>query len=599
MEEKWMLVAFPLAAFIVAWVLASWRAQRNQQKMLTEVEVTRSTLEQAKAELATQETKLAQLLEQKAALDIAYGRMETDRDNNKDQLAKLDAEIIDHKTELKRARQSEQVARESNSKAQETAAKLQEQITSNAATFTERLAERDQQRAKLETQLSTLETQIKQTATQLGETRELHAQAQTQLLEKQNELSTYKGWWETTKADLKIAQENYAALENAHVQLNTSLQEKQLSFDAQFKQLNENRESLTKEFERLANDVLERKGKAFKELNQESINNLLAPLQTEMKGFRSRIEDIHTKDAEQRVELRTELKNLQILNKDITDQAEKLTTALRGQKKVQGNWGELMLENVLDNSGLRLGTDYKREVSFNTEDGRQRPDAIVYLPQNKHMIIDAKTSLVAYTDFINAQDDLIRAQALAAHTAAVSDRINELADRNYYRLAGLNSPEVVIMFIPIESAYVEALRHDESLFQRAIERNVLVATPTTLLTSLKIVKQLWSFEDRNKHTAELASRAQRFYEKLHGFLTSMLAVGNQLDKAKDTYEKALGQLYTGRGNLIKQASEFKELGVSVQKELPVELLERAKLELDADVALAVAEEAAPPLIAVS
>ncbi|WP_236180683.1 DNA recombination protein RmuC [Pseudomonas sputi] len=599
MEQKWMLVALPLAAFIVAWILASWRAQRNHQQMVKDIEITRSALEQAKAELVIQETKLAQLLEQKAALDIAYGRMETDRDNNKDQLARLDAEIADLKTELKRAQQSEQAARESNSRTQETAAKLQDQITSNAVTFTERLAERDQQREKLETQLSTVETQIKQTASQLGETRELHAQAQTQLLEKQNELSTYKAWWETTKSELKIAQENYAALENAHVKLNTSLQEKQLSFDAQFKQLNENRESLTKEFERLANDVLERKGKAFKELNQESINNLIAPLQTEMKGFRSRIEDIHTKDAEQRVELRTELKNLQILNKDITDQAEKLTTALRGQKKVQGNWGELMLENVLDNSGLRLGTDYKREVSFNTEDGRQRPDAIVYLPQNKHMIIDAKTSLVAYTDFINAEDDLIRAQTLAAHTAAVRDRINELADRDYYRLAGLNSPEVVIMFIPIESAYVEALRHDESLFQRAIERNVLVATPTTLLTSLKIVKQLWSFEDRNKHTAELANRAQRFYEKLHGFLTSMLAVGNQLDKAKDTYEKALGQLYTGRGNLIKQASDFKELGVSVQKELPAELLERAKLELDTDIALAVEAEVAKPLIAAS
>ncbi|MFP0198119.1 DNA recombination protein RmuC [Pseudomonas sp. PHC1] len=599
MEQKWMLVALPLAAFIVAWILASWRAQRNHQQMVKDIEITRSALEQAKAELVIQETKLAQLLEQKAALDIAYGRMETDRDNNKDQLARLDAEIADLKTELKRAQQSEQAARESNSRTQETAAKLQDQITSNAVTFTERLAERDQQREKLETQLSTVETQIKQTASQLGETRELHAQAQTQLLEKQNELSTYKAWWETTKSELKIAQENYAALENAHVKLNTSLQEKQLSFDAQFKQLNENRESLTKEFERLANDVLERKGKAFKELNQESINNLIAPLQTEMKGFRSRIEDIHTKDAEQRVELRTELKNLQILNKDITDQAEKLTTALRGQKKVQGNWGELMLENVLDNSGLRLGTDYKREVSFNTEDGRQRPDAIVYLPQNKHMIIDAKTSLVAYTDFINAEDDLIRAQTLAAHTAAVRDRINELADRDYYRLAGLNSPEVVIMFIPIESAYVEALRHDESLFQRAIERNVLVATPTTLLTSLKIVKQLWSFEDRNKHTAELANRAQRFYEKLHGFLTSMLAVGNQLDKAKDTYEKALGQLYTGRGNLIKQASDFKELGVSVQKELPAELLERAKLELDTDIALAVEAEVAKPLIVAS
>lgn len=594
-----MLVALPLAAFIVAWALASWRAQRNQQQLLTNVEVTRSSLEQAKAELAIQDAKLAQLLEQKAALDIAYGRVETDRDNNKDQLAKLDAEITAHKSELKRAQQSEQSARESNSKAQETAAKLQEQIVSNTATFTERLTERDQQREKLETQLSTYEAQLKQTASELGEMRELHAQAQTQLQEKQNELSTYKAWWETSKADLKIAQESYAILDNAHVKLNTTLQEKQQSFDAQFKQLNENRESLTKEFERLANDVLERKGKAFKELNQESINNLIAPLQTEMKGFRSRIEDIHTKDAEQRVELRTELKNLQILNKDITDQAEKLTTALRGQKKVQGNWGELMLENVLDNSGLRIGTDYKREVSFNTEDGRQRPDAIVYLPQNKHMIIDAKTSLVAYTDYINAEDDLIRTQALAAHTMAVRDRINELADRDYHRLAGLNSPEVVIMFIPIESAYVEALRHDESLFQRAIERNVLVATPTTLLTSLKIVKQLWSFEDRNKHTAELANRAQRFYEKLHGFLTSMQAVGNQLDKAKDTYEKALGQLYTGKGNLIKQASEFKELGVSVQKELPVELLERAKLELETDIALAVGEEAATPLIAAS
>ncbi|WP_205892821.1 MULTISPECIES: DNA recombination protein RmuC [Pseudomonas] len=599
MEQKWILVALPLAAFVIAWALASWRAQRNQQQLHTDVEVTRSSLEQAKAELALQATQIAQLSEQKAALDIAYGRLETDRDNNKDQIAKLDAEITTHKTELKRAQQSEQVARESNSKAQETAAKLQEQIASNVVTFTERLSERDQQREKLETQLSSVEAQLKHTATQLGETRELFAQVQAQLQEKQNELSNYKAWWEATCADLKAANEKYAALENAHVKLNTSFVEKQQSFDAQFKQLNENRESLTKEFERLANEVLERKGKAFKELNQESINNLIAPLQTEMKGFRSRIEDIHTKDAEQRVELRTELKNLQVLNKDITDQAEKLTTALRGQKKVQGNWGELMLENVLDSSGLRLGTDYKREVSFNTEDGRQRPDAIVYLPQNKHMIIDAKTSLVAYTDYINAEDDLVRAQALAAHTAAVSARINELADRDYHRLAGLNSPEVVIMFIPIESAYVEALRHDESLFQRAIERNILVATPTTLLTSLKIVKQLWSFEDRNKHTAELASRAQKFYEKLNGFLTSMQAVGTQLDKAKETYSKALGQLYNGKGNLIKQASEFRELGVSVQKELPGELLERAKLELEGDIALAVGEGPETPLIAVS
>ena len=173
----------------------------------------------------------------------------------------------------------------------------------------------------------------------------------------------------------------------------------------------------------------------------------------------------------------------------------------------------------------------------------------------------------------------MREQAIADHARAVSDRINELADRDYFRLPGLNSPEVVVMFIPIESAYVEALKYDDTLFQRAIERNVLVATPTTLLTSLNIVRQLWRFEDQNKHTAELANRAEKFYSKLNGFLTSMQGVGNQLDKARQSYDKAFGQLYSGKGNLIKQASEFKDLGVSVQKELPAELVEKAHLEL--------------------
>ena len=364
-----------------------------------------------------------------------------------------------------------------------------------------------------------------------------------------------------------------------HSALSTSLDEKQLHFTEQLRQLSDSREALKREFENLANEILERKGKAFKELNQESIYHLLKPVQTEMQGFRQKVESIHVEELKQRSELRAELINLQNLNRQITDQADKLTNALQGQKKVQGNWGELMLENVLDNSGLRLGTDYKREVSFTTAEGRQRPDVIVYLPQNKHLIIDAKTSLAAYTRYVNAENDLESQQALAEHAQAVAARINELADRDYYKLPGLNSPEVVIMFIPIESAYVEALKYDNTLYQRAIERNVLVATPTTLLTSLNIVRQLWRFEDQNKHTAELANRAERFYSKLNNFLTSMQEVGKQLDKAKGSYEKAFSQLYSGKGNLIKQASEFKDLGVSVQKELPDELVELALLEV--------------------
>ncbi len=364
-----------------------------------------------------------------------------------------------------------------------------------------------------------------------------------------------------------------------HSALSTSLDEKQRHFTEQLRQLSDSREALKREFENLANEILERKGKAFKELNQESIYHLLKPVQTEMQGFRQKVESIHVEELKQRSELRAELINLQNLNRQITDQADKLTNALQGQKKVQGNWGELMLENVLDNSGLRLGTDYKREVSFTTAEGRQRPDVIVYLPQNKHLIIDAKTSLAAYTRYVNAENDLESQQALAEHALAVAARINELADRDYYKLPGLNSPEVVIMFIPIESAYVEALKYDNTLYQRAIERNVLVATPTTLLTSLNIVRQLWRFEDQNKHTAELANRAERFYSKLNNFLLSMQDVGKQLDKAKGSYEKAFSQLYSGKGNLIKQAAEFKDLGVSVQKELPDELVELAQLEV--------------------
>ncbi len=305
-------------------------------------------------------------------------------------------------------------------------------------------------------------------------------------------------------------------------------------------------------------------------------------MKTEIKGFKERIEAIHKDDISQRSSLKTELLNLQKLNQDITEQAGKLTNALRNEKKKQGNWGELILENVLDSSGLRLDEDYRLQKSYkNAEGNTQFPDAVVKLPQGKNLIIDAKTSLNAYTDYVNCEDEEQAQYYLAAHVKAVGERITELSDKHYFKIPEINSPEIVIMFIPVESAYVEALRFDDSLYQRAIENNVLVATPTTLLTSLNIVRQLWRFEDQNKHTAELARRADLFYQKLNGFLVSMQGVGKQLDKAKDSYEKAFGQLYSGRGNLIKQASEFKDLGVAVQKELPAELVSKANLELEA------------------
>ena len=378
-------------------------------------------------------------------------------------------------------------------------------------------------------------------------------------------------------------QQQYQQLAVDHARLGSTLQQKQHHFDEQLQLLQQNKTVLKQEFELLAQNILERKSEVFKNQNQESMRQLLTPLQHDMQGFRLKVEMLHTEETKQRAELKTELKQLQALNQQITTEASQLSKALQGERKTQGNWGELMLENVLDNSGLRAGTDYQREASFTTDNGRQRPDVVIFLPQDKHLIIDAKTSLSAYTRYVNAEDDTNRLLALKAHISAIKDRINELADKNYYQIAGLNSPEVVFMFIPIESAYVAALQHDSQLFQQALDKNILVTTPTTLLTSLNIVRQLWRFEDQNKHTAELANRAEKFYQKLKTFLDSMQGVGKQLDKARESYDKALGQLVTGKGNLIKQAAEFKELGVAVKTELDPELVERAKLELDSSI----------------
>ncbi|GHC37864.1 DNA recombination protein RmuC [Aidingimonas halophila] len=454
-------------------------------------------------------------------------------------------------------------------------ARRRRSLESEAAVMREQL---EQQRSEV----SRLGEALKTAEAAQSDDRVRIAKLESELEARDQTLAQLRQERETLQSQLTAEQKRAQEMAQEKTRLAETLELKQAHFQEQLALLERNREQLKQEFENLANDILDRKGKAFSELSQKNIHGLLQPIQSEMKGFREKVESIHHQETEQRVALRTELKNLQSLNREITDQADKLTKALQGQKKLQGNWGELMLENVLDGAGLRLGKDYQREVSFSTEDGRQRPDAIVYLPQGKHMVIDAKTSLAAYTRYVNSEDEQERRQALAEHSQAVSDRIRELSDRHYYDLPGLNSPEVVIMFIPVESAYVEALKHDEGLYQRAIENNVLVATPTTLLTSLNIVRQLWRFEDQSKHTAELANRAEKFYSKLTTFLGSMEDVGRKLDGARQSYDKALGQLVNGRGNLIKQTAEFKDLGVAVKKELPHELVERANLELNHD-----------------
>jgi len=378
--------------------------------------------------------------------------------------------------------------------------------------------------------------------------------------------------------------EQLASLGRELATATTRLEEERRQADEKISLLREmsdtSRKALTDEFKNLANSIFEDKSKRFTEQNLEGLGQILSPFRERLTEFKTRVEEMHHQDAQQQASLKTELTQLKELNRQMTEEAHSLATALKGQSKMQGNWGELVLENVLARSGLQADRDYRREVSFTTESGRQRPDVIVYLPQQKHLIIDAKVSLNAYTRYVNADDELDRKAALREHVQAVSDRITELADRRYFDLGELNSPDMVFMFIPIESAFVEAMRADEQLFQKALERNVLVATPTTLLTSLNIVRQLWRFEHQNAHSAELADSASQLYQKFLGFISSMEDLGRKLDSAKASYTTAYSQLYSGRGNLIKRAKDFERLGVAVQKELPQELVDKAELELD-------------------
>lgn len=381
----------------------------------------------------------------------------------------------------------------------------------------------------------------------------------------------------SSREDLQRALSNASA---KIAELATSLEAERRQFPEKLALLDSAKGILSNEFKTIANEIFEAKTVKFTEHNREQVDQILQPFKTDLKAFRDKAEQMHESDVQQQATLSAELGQMKELNRQMTDEAHGLATALRGQAKMRGNWGELVLENVLESSGLRRDKDYRREVNFNTEDGRQRPDVIVYLPQGKHIVIDAKVSLNAYARYVNLEPGLEQAQALREHAQAISSRIKELANKSYFDLPGLNTPEVVFMFIPIESAFVEALRVDESLFQTAIERNVLVATPTTLLTSLNIVRQLWRFEDQNAHSAELAEKAGKIYKKLNTFLKTMQEVGTSLERARSAYGTACGQLYSGKDNLIKQANEFKRLGVSVQTSLPHQFVEKADLELE-------------------
>lgn len=474
--------------------------------------------------------------------------------------------------------------------------RLQQQLLESQAELAlvqEQLHEQDIDVQVLSSQQQQLQLQLQQREADYQQLKSEHGGLQEQLVQGRGVADAARAAYREIKEQQLLRDKSIAEQQRAYSELQKDHQQLQQDYSAlsglsaqkeqhlleQQQLLKDSREQLKLEFEQLATQIFEARGQSLTQSSQQSLEAMLKPFREQIDGFRRKVEDIHHKDAQQQASLQQQLLQLKELNQQVTREAHELSTALRGQQKTQGNWGELILENVLERAGLQQGKDFAREVSFTTSEGRKRPDAIVYLPQNKHLVIDAKVSLNAYLRYVNAEDESLRAQALSEHISAFSARVSELAERDYAALPGLNAPDMVFMFVPIESAFADAMRADEGLLYKAIEKNILIATPSTLLASLTIVRQLWRFEEQSQSTAELAERASKVYDKLRIFLGSMDAIGNSLERAQDAYRKACDQLVNGRGNLIKQASDFQQLGVAVKTEIAEQWQDRARLEL--------------------
>jgi DNA recombination protein RmuC len=335
------------------------------------------------------------------------------------------------------------------------------------------------------------------------------------------------------------------------------------------------------QFDCLAQRILDEKTRKFTEQNQVQLDRLLGPFREQLGDFRKKVDEMHVHDAKDRASLKQEIESLRQQTQRINQEAVNLTRALKGDKKLQGNWGELILEKVLEQSGLRKGIEYETQGSF--RDGEQRlfrPDVIVRLPEGRDIVIDSKVSLVAYERCCGLEDGPERETALREHVQAVRNHIKTLASKDYAGLGGLRSLDFILLFMPIEAAFMLAFQHDDKLFADAFGSRIVVVTPTTLLATLRTIENLWRYERRNENAKLIADRAGAIYDKLRGFVEDMEKLGVQLGGAQRTYEDAMNKLAWGRGNLVGQAERFVELGVKVNKRLPKSILERAELGAD-------------------
>jgi len=404
------------------------------------------------------------------------------------------------------------------------------------------------------------ELQLKSDIARLEERSEQIPKLETQLQEREKRLQKL--------------QKQITELKSDNAQLTSSIEGEQRHHKQQLEDLEVARKKMVGEFENIANRVIDEKGKRFDENNRKGMDEILKPVREQLKDFRTRVDEIHHSDVKERASLKEHLNQLQQLNQEMNREAKNLTRALKGDNKAQGNWGELILERVLEQSGLRKGVEYETQGSYrDSENKLLRPDVIVHLPEGKDIIVDSKVSLVDYSRYVEAEDETQQNAALADLVKSVRTHISDLSSKDYTDLKGVRSLDFVLMFMPIETAFVAAFQSDEKLFSDAFEKKIVVVTPTTLLATLRTIENIWRYERQNQNAIKIADKASAVYDKLRGFVDDFEKIGTQLTTVQGSYDAALNKLTSGRGNLIKQAGDFVELGVKVKKELPKSITE--------------------------
>jgi DNA recombination protein RmuC len=392
------------------------------------------------------------------------------------------------------------------------------------------------------------------------------ASLRERLLAKELEIEKNQNTLKKSEADVVYLQSQLQAFREDNARLTTSLELEGKQFKEKMSLLNESRDQLGVAFKNIANEIFDDKSKKFTAINKESLSMVLGPLQSKIVQFEKRVEDTYDKESKERFSLAKEIESLQKLNSKISEDAINLTNALKGDNKTQGSWGEIVLESILEKSGLVKGREYDVQVSLKAEDGsKSQPDVVVHLPESRDIVIDSKVSLKAWDGFCSSEDEASKSELLTKHIQSVRMHVKSLSGKDYQNLSGINSLDYVFLFMPIEAAYSIAIQNDPELSQHAFERNIIFVGPTTLLTTLKTVQNLWRLAQQNQNANEIAEKAGALYDKFVAFVDDVEEIGVKIDASKKSFEKAQNKLLTGKGNLIKRTEVLKQLGAKTSK----------------------------------